>query len=104
MFVVTAVKPSPLQGKASASTLSEPPAADAGDGVMPRPLLPPPTTSAQLQPLIGRAKVALASARLEPWWLRPKSLQHFDPDACMKLLDACELLLVRWVRRSCSAG
>jgi hypothetical protein len=59
------------------------------------PLLPAPTTSAQLQPLIGRAKAALASARLEPWWLRPKSHQHLDADACMKLLDDCELLLVR---------
>lgn len=59
------------------------------------PLMQPPTTSAQLQPLVGRAKAALASARLEPWWLRPKALQHFDADACMKLLDDVELLLVR---------
>lgn len=59
------------------------------------PLLPPPTSSAQLQPLIGRAKAVLASARIEPWWLRPKGSQHFDADACMKLLDDIELLLVR---------
>jgi hypothetical protein len=68
--------------------------AHVGIGSVP-PLLPPPTTSAQLQPLIGRAKAVLASARLEPWWLRPKGCQHFDADACMKLLDDIELLLVR---------
>lgn len=59
------------------------------------PLLPPPTTSAQLQPAVARAKAALAAARLEPWWLRPRALQHFDGDACMRLLDDIELLLVR---------
>jgi hypothetical protein len=65
-----------------------------GTGSLP-PLLPPPITSAQLQPLIGRAKAVLASARVEPWWLRPKGCQHFDAYACMKLLDDIELLLVR---------
>jgi hypothetical protein len=68
--------------------------ADADIAALPK-LQPRPTTSAQLQPLIGRAKAALASARLEPLWLRPKGLQHFDADACLKLLDDIELLLVR---------
>jgi hypothetical protein len=68
------------------------------DGAIPQPLpplMPPPTTSAQLQPAVARAKAALAAARLEPWWLRPRGLQHFDGDACMRLLDDIELLLVR---------
>lgn len=60
-------------------------------------LLQPPTTSAQLQPLVGRAKAALASARLEPRWLRPKGSRQFNTEACMKLLDDVELLLVRCV-------
>jgi hypothetical protein len=58
-------------------------------------LLPPPSSAAGLQPLVGRAKAAVASARLEPAWLRPKAVRHFDPDACLKLLDDIELLLVR---------
>ena len=92
--------PPASEGKlTAASARSSSPAAadadtDAGVEATP-PLLPAPTTSAQLQPLIGRAKAVLASARLEPWWLRPKSHQHLDADACMKLLDDCELLLVR---------
>lgn len=86
--------PAGEQIQQSSDSFSEGPLAWQGTAAAPRQLRPP-TTSAELQPLIGRAKAALASARLEPWWLRPKGMQQLNVEACMQLLDDTELLLVR---------
>lgn len=55
----------------------------------------PPATAAQLGPIIAAGKVALASARFEPSWLRPCGYAAFDVDAWATLLEDAELLLVR---------
>lgn len=55
----------------------------------------PPTSAAQLAPMIAAAKTALASARFEPNWLRPQEFGDFDADGWATLLEDAELLLVR---------
>jgi len=86
--------PAGEQTQQSSDSYCEGPLAWQGAAAAPRQLQPP-TTSAELQPLIGRAKAALASARLEPRWLRPKGMHQLNVEACMQLLDDTELLLVR---------